>query len=177
MKKLIVVILATLMAVFAEASSVKWAYAADKSYAGYTVYICADIAEGGFKDVADIQSHLLGSGANSGTLAGTRSATATGTATVDAEAGSTVNFYYVLVNPNDSTGYWTKASSGEAYTTSSTHTDSSIPSADGTAVLAATKTAWATGGGGQGGETVPEPTSGLLLLVGGALLGLRRKQK
>ena len=32
-------------------------------------------------------------------------------------------------------------------------------------------------GGGQGGETVPEPTSGLLLLVGGALLGLRRKQK
>ena len=33
------------------------------------------------------------------------------------------------------------------------------------------------GGSGGGGETVPEPTSGLLLLVGGALLGLRRKQK
>ena len=31
------------------------------------------------------------------------------------------------------------------------------------------------GGGGSGG--VPEPTSGLLLLVGGAMLALRRKQK
>ncbi len=31
------------------------------------------------------------------------------------------------------------------------------------------------GGGGQGG--IPEPTSGLLLLVGGAMLALRRKQK
>ena len=30
--------------------------------------------------------------------------------------------------------------------------------------------------GGGGGEEVPEPTSGLLLLVGGALLGLRRKR-
>ena len=31
------------------------------------------------------------------------------------------------------------------------------------------------GGGGQG--DIPEPTSGLLLLVGGAMLALRRKQK
>ena len=30
---------------------------------------------------------------------------------------------------------------------------------------------------GGGGETIPEPTSGLLLLVGGAMLALRRKQK
>jgi hypothetical protein len=40
------------------------------------------------------------------------------------------------------------------------------------AVTGITKTA--TGGGG---ETIPEPTSGLLLLVGGAMLALRRKQK
>ena len=33
---------------------------------------------------------------------------------------------------------------------------------------------WSTGGGSGG---VPEPTSGLLLLVGGAMLALRRKQK
>ena len=35
-------------------------------------------------------------------------------------------------------------------------------------------TSWSGGSGGS--ETVPEPTSGLLLLVGGALLGLRRKR-
>ena len=33
------------------------------------------------------------------------------------------------------------------------------------------------GGGGGGSGGVPEPTSGLLLLVGGAMLALRRKQK
>ena len=32
------------------------------------------------------------------------------------------------------------------------------------------------GGGGQGDNPAPEPTSGLLLLVGGALLSLRRKR-
>ena len=38
--------------------------------------------------------------------------------------------------------------------------------------------AWKTvGGGSSGGGDVPEPTSGLLLLVGGAMLALRRKQK
>ncbi len=37
--------------------------------------------------------------------------------------------------------------------------------------------AWTTLGGGSTGGDVPEPTSGLLLLVGGALLALRRKQK
>ena len=32
------------------------------------------------------------------------------------------------------------------------------------------------GGGGQGGGDGPEPTSGILLLVGAGILGLRRKR-
>ena len=36
-------------------------------------------------------------------------------------------------------------------------------------------TSWSNGGGG--GSDVPEPTSGLLLVLGGAMLALRRKQK
>ncbi len=37
---------------------------------------------------------------------------------------------------------------------------------------------WTSVGGGSGGDSgAPEPTSGLLLVVGGALLALRRKQK
>ena len=38
-------------------------------------------------------------------------------------------------------------------------------------------TAIANAGGWPAGEGAPEPTSGLLLLVGGAMLALRRKQK
>ena len=37
-------------------------------------------------------------------------------------------------------------------------------------------TGWAKSGGGGGGGTIPEPTSGLLLVVGGAMLALRRKR-
>ena len=41
---------------------------------------------------------------------------------------------------------------------------------------AGTALSWTSTSGGGGGD-VPEPTSGLLLLVGGAMLALRRKQK
>ncbi|MGN0889819.1 MAG: PEP-CTERM sorting domain-containing protein [Kiritimatiellia bacterium] len=40
----------------------------------------------------------------------------------------------------------------------------------------ASQQAWSGSVGGGGGD-VPEPTSGLLLLIGGAMLALRRKQK
>ena len=39
------------------------------------------------------------------------------------------------------------------------------------------KTSIEAAGGWPAGEGAPEPTSGLLLLVGGAMLALRRKQK
>ena len=174
MKKLIVVITTALMAVVVQASSVNWSFTAGSAYKDYTIYLCSELAEGGFTGTSDITSHLLGSSGNSGTLTGARSAAASGTATVANDPGSTVNFYYVIVS-KDGDGYWTKASSGEAYTTASTHSDSAVLQADGTALLSSAKTAWATGGGGGGG--IPEPTSGLLLLVGGAMLALRRKQK
>ena len=140
MKKLIVLTLAIVAGVVANASSVNWAFSSGSAYAGYNLYICSEIASGGFKDVADIQSHLLGTAGNTASLGSGRSAAASGTATVSDAAGSTVNFYYVLVNPNDTTGYWTMASSAEAYTTSSTHTDSNIPTASGTSLLSGTKT-------------------------------------
>ena len=40
----------------------------------------------------------------------------------------------------------------------------------------ASQQAWSGSIGGGGGD-VPEPTSGLLLLIGGAMMALRRKQK
>ncbi len=55
------------------------------------------------------------------------------------------------VDSHSAAASWTAANMGTAYTVSG-------------------------GGGGQGDGGAPEPTSGLLLLVGGALLGLRRKR-
>ena len=174
MKKIMVLAVAAVAACVANASSVKWKFASANTYAGYDVYLVAALADGGFKDVADVQSHALGSSGNTGAItAGRTSATASGTVGgLTAAEGDTVNFYYVIVNPNDTSnaGYWTMASSATAYETSATHTDSSIGSSAANALLATTPTKWATGG-------VPEPTSGLLLLVGGAMLALRRKQK
>jgi len=175
MKKLVVLTLAVATALVASASSVSWKFNAGNTYKNYDVYIVSAITEGGFTGLSDIQDNLLGTGGNTGTLAaGRTAATATGAAVgLDNEAGSTVNFYYVIVNPEDATGYWTVAGSAEAYTTAATHTDSVIATSAGSSALSAAKTAWATGGSGG----VPEPTSALLLLVGGAMLALRRKQK
>ena len=173
MKKLVVITVIALSAMIAKASSVNWSLTASSTYAGYSVYLVSELAE--FTNVADIQSKLLGTAGNTGTLSTGRSAVATGIATVNDAAGSTVNFYYVIVGSDASAGYWSIASSAEAYTTASTHTDSAVLKATADALFSTTPTAWATGGGGGGGDS-PEPTSGLLLLVGAGILGLRRKR-
>ena len=177
MKKLIVLTLAVAAAVVANASSMDWKFSTSADYKNYNVYIVSAITEGGFTKLSDITDNLLGTAGNTGTVTGTRAYAANGSVGgLTAAEKSDVNFYYVIVNPNDATGYWTMASSGQAYDTATDAVGSAIPAADANALLATTKTAWATGGGGESGG-VPEPTSGLLLLVGGALLGLRRKQK
>ena len=182
MKKIMVLAVAAVAACVANASSVNWKFSSANTYAGYSVYLVAELADGGFKDVADVQSHALGSSGNTGTIvAGRTSAGVGGTAKgLTAAEGDTVNFYYVIVNPNDTSnaGYWTMASSATAYETSATHTDSAIGSSAANALLSSTPTAWATGDTPTPGPgPIPEPTSGLLLLVGGAMLALRRKQK
>ena len=179
MKKVVILAMAAVMACVVNASSVSWSFTSANTYANYNVYLVTELASGGFEDVADIQSYALGSSGNSGTLAaGRKAATVAGSASgLSAAEGDTVDFYYVIVNPNDtSAGYWTLASSATAYETSATHTDSAIGATDANALLSSAATAWKTSGGGESGGT-PEPTSGLLMLVGGAMLALRRKQK
>ena len=178
MKKLIVLTLAVAAAVVANATSVDWKFSTSSTYKDYNVYIVSAITEGGFTKLSDITDNLLGTAGNTGTITGSRTYGAQGTVRgLTAAEKSDVNFYYVIVNPDDATGYWTMASSGQAYDTATDAVGSAIPAADANALLATTKTAWATGGGGGGEGGVPEPTSGLLLLVGGGMLALRRKQK
>ena len=178
MKKLIVLTLAVAAAVVANASQMDWKFSTSADYKNYNVYIVSAITEGGFTKLSDITDNLLGTAGNTGTVTGSRTYLAQGRVTgLTAAEKSDVNFYYVIVNPNDATGYWTMASSGQAYETATDAAGSAIPAATANGLLATAKTAWATGGGGQEGGDGPEPTSGILLLVGAGVLGLRRKQK
>ena len=70
-------------------------------------------------------------------------------------------FYYLA---SDLSAYTYDKENQEAATASPFSTTAST-------LLAGTKVTF-----GEGGDVVPEPTSGMLLLVGGALLALKRKR-
>ena len=168
MKKLMMVAAVALAAAFANAASIDWKFSTSKDYAGYNVYICSELAKGGFTDVADIQSHLLGVDGNKGTISGTRTALASGSVGGLTDApGTMVDFYYVIVGTDATAGYWTLASTAEAYTTATSYQKSEIAAATANAILGGAATKWA--------SAVPEPTRGLLLLLCMAGLALKRK--
>ena len=171
MKKLMIAAAIVCAAAYANAASFNWfiSVAGDKQL---PVYICQAGATG-FESVADIQTYLIGTSGNFGTMAydDWEDASFVGTFVggIDGEAGTMQDFTYVIVNA-DNTGYWTAAGSAELYTTGATHQDSNI---NVTELLATPATAWSTG---PGPEPVPEPTSAMLLLLGVAGLALRRRR-
>ena len=83
------------------------------------------------------------------------------------------NFYVVL---SDGSNYWASdAKTATVYEAGSTDPNNkaiTIQLSGASAITTASLQSFSGGGSG-----VPEPTSGLLLLVGGAMLALRRKQK
>lgn len=168
MKKLIVAAAIVCAAVYANAANFNWTIntAGDNQL---QVYICQTGATD-FKNVTDIQTYLIGTLGNFGTMAyddwEDMSYSAGSVTGVEGPEGTTQNFTYVIVNA-DNTGYWTANSSAELFTTSATHADSSINVTD---LLATQATAWSTGP-----TPVPEPTSGLLFILGMAGLALKRK--
>ena len=169
MKKLVVVAAVALAAVCANAASMKWTLGGTASDVGLKVYLVSALSD--FTSEADIKP-LIGTGGNSGTFTSGRSVAAIGTVVGldDSQAGQMQDFYYVIVS-SDGKGYWASGKqSAEIYTTATTHQDSNVAAST---FKTGNYTAWSSGGGGD----VPEPTSGLLLLVGAGMLALRRKQK
>ena len=170
MKKMIMFACVALAAAFANAASVEWSVsglqAADgKTPADYSYIFVCDTTE------ADITAALAdgtltgGVAPTSTTKRGVTTWSAAGTATTTAAVGDSVTGYLVVLD-----------SSSETYALLSK--DTPVSEALGKAVFnfgsgAGTLPSTPTGHGGD----VPEPTSGLLLLVGGAMLALRRKQK
>ena len=180
MKKIVLILVAALFAVVAEAGAVKWTtlnvFAPDgtkSSNIGYLFAETGDVSKSAVaailagSDSAAAASYFAANSINNvtPTTAGTFTSAAT-----DYTAG-TYSFFAVIfdgANVADSSNYFITSVVSKAVPASGTATVSfGNLSAATSAAGAYTSAGWAT----------PEPTSGMLLLLGGALLALRRKRK
>ena len=189
MKKLIIASIAAAIGLAVNAATVDWQVwvtggSASGAYAGYTAYLvnasawdAATITAATFADssiVLDSATFDAGSGKGSKTYKTLDSSSVATTRSVDVSTlseGSTLGVYYVLLNTNadpDTYYKWSdtltgRAETGDAATTANmTIANSTLSSASWTAV--------------GGSSPVPEPTSGLLMLLGVAGLALRRRR-
>lgn len=169
MKRMLIVLCAVVLAACAQAASVNWKVTGTEAEVGYTAYlIVGDAVTDTWGSVADIAAAAIGTAniAKSG-----RSYVANGT-TTDASLTKDGSFYYVIVSGDGSKYAVSELYSGSAYVyDSAAEPPESAPSTPPT--FAASSASYASFGGGSG--DVPEPTSGLLLLMGAAGLALRRR--
>ena len=174
MKKLVMIATVACATLVSQAAIVSWGATATSAYNGQTMYLLTSIAdsyasEAALAAAAVDSAKVVKSGPKyivSTHVAVNEGITKTSNfylAVLDATDGKTLHYLdvtdtfksYVYAPPENSPGNYSTAFATVANSTT-------------------TKTI---GGGSGGGEGVPEPTSGLLLLVGGAMLALRRKQK
>lgn len=171
MKKIMIAVAAMAMAVAANAASVNWQVSGSSSQVGYTAYLVAGDVVSSWESLADVQAAAIASGA---IAQDGRNYRVKGTAT-DASLTKSSNFYYVIVNADASKYAVSGAYAGSDYVYDTTATPPESAPAVGPNFAAnnATFSDWAKADGPTG--DVPEPTSGLLLLVGAAALALKRK--
>ena len=176
MKKVIVMLAVGCAAVFAPAASIDWSLSATKSNknygadgstvfgktAGDAAYLILAENIGSISSVADVAGLALDSTTDFNSNGGVAVRTATSGSIAE---NTEYQFAIVLVQ-------------GDKFlvTTPATATTSDADTVRN-AVFTYTNVKESSSGWTTGGGNVPEPTSGLLLLVGGALLALRRKQK
>ena len=191
MKKLMIILAAVAATVAVNAASVDWLYkvtgaagGSDSEFTGYTAYLVdAEYYTGLSEVTADsitgsgnyIQSASLTQTGSSGKGSSKKYIFSTPAKVYSDDSlveGTTYNYYLVLVDAAGENYTATAYNYAARSVTASPAVDDitlDVPSS----TVSSSMTAFATGGGGD----IPEPTSGLLLLVGGAMLALRRKQK
>ena len=183
MKKMIMAVAIVCVAAFAQAASVGWSAAGMNSYAGdaYKFFV---IGQNGVESTATITA-LLDAGSSIDSYAfGSGTISAAGAANVAAansgkslDAGTYTGFMVLFdsATPTAGDSQYVLISGQAGLTKTVTASAASVSFAAANVSSVVNNAAnWKSFGKGGG---VPEPTSGLLLLVGGAMLALRRKQK
>jgi len=176
MKKIVVMFSVVCVTLLSQAASIDWSLSASKSNKNYgadgTTVLGKTAGDTAYLLLASDASALTSASEVAGKALGTQStfnsnggfSTVTATSTVLSE-NTQYEFAVVLVQ-----GDQFLVTSSKMGTTSDADTVREVPFSY--ANVQASTSGWGTGGGG-----VPEPTSGLLLLVGAGMLALRRKQK
>lgn len=171
MKKIVMMLALVAAVISAKAASVDWAVTGAAAQKGYTVYLLAS-APGDYASVSELAAAAVGSAE---IKASGRVFTTGDQRSFGESVTKTADYYYAIVSGADATSFNYVEASGLAAKVYDPNNQESSPgkfnSITAAQIAAGTKADF--GGGGD----VPEPTSGLLLLVGGAMLALRRKQK
>lgn len=183
MKKLIIASIAVVVGLAVNAATVDWQYKITNAQGtegyntGYTVYLvsaaawdAASISEATFSDTSVVLDSTT-FGAAAGRTAGQKTYTTVGNAGVRSVAvdslneGSTLGVYYVILNTAADPNTYLIANSDTLTGRSDT----------GEAILGTHTSMTASAASSGTWTAVPEPTSGLLMLLGVAGLALRRR--
>lgn len=151
-----------------KAASVDWNVAGTSTQVGYTVYLLTSLADS-YASVSEIASAAVDSGA---IAKNGRQTYASGTAASDSiTADSMKNAYYVIVKSSNAADYtyYKVDMSSKVYDPSNQESSSGFfDTVNATTILSS--------GTSASFAAIPEPTSGLLMLLGVAGLALRRRR-
>ncbi len=175
MKKLVIIAAVACGTLVSQAAAVTWSATASSTYNGQTLYLLTELADS-YASEAALASAAVDSAKV--TKSGPKYAVASRTAEND-KITSASNFYLAVLDATDgkTLHYVDVTSTMKNYVFNPPNPAPDTYSTAFSTVANSTTTKTIGGGSSGGGEGVPEPTSGLLLLVGGAMLALRRKQK